>query len=294
MRTFCHTALVFMVATAPAVAETAKERAAAIYQEGVAAFRAGDFPKALELFDKAYKLDPSPILIYNLARTHEEMGNAAQAVEHFELYLAREPDSPDRADIETRIRVTRKLLEQQQPAAATVGRLGVVSEPPGAAVHLDGALLEQAAPLEIEVTAGPHRLRLELPGYLPQSRDVAVDAGGRVAVAVQLMPAPVADAAGTGWQRPVAYGSFAAGAVAAGLAGYFYYRASDVAGEAAGLRGEPARHVALEDDFDAAALGMWISTGAAVLFTGLGTTLLLTAPEAPGASAGQGGPVFAW
>jgi tetratricopeptide (TPR) repeat protein len=107
-------ASLLMVAPGTASAD-ALEQAAQAYKDGVAAFKAEEFPTALGLFERAYKLDPSPILIYNLARTHEEMGHASEAIDHFELYLTRVPGAADRADVERRVRVMKKILEQVKP-----------------------------------------------------------------------------------------------------------------------------------------------------------------------------------
>lgn len=103
-------------AAAPAEAggpTEAEATAVTRYREGVAHFKAGRFAEALERFDVAYKLDPRPVLLFNLARVHEEMGHAEAAIEHFELYLAREPQAEDRADIERRIRVMSAIVAQR-------------------------------------------------------------------------------------------------------------------------------------------------------------------------------------
>ncbi len=107
-------ALLCLLAT-PGLAQTAAEQAATAYGEGVASFKAKDYATALAHFERAYKLDPSPILIYNLARAHSEMGHAEKAIEHYELYLVRVPDASDRKDIEQRIRVMRAIAAQQKP-----------------------------------------------------------------------------------------------------------------------------------------------------------------------------------
>ena len=115
MRVICLCLASLLMAAPASASEGALEQAAQVYQEGVAAFKAKAFPQALELFERAYKLDPSPILIYNLARTHEEMGHAAEAIDHFGLYLTRVPGAADRADVERRVRVMKKILEQVKP-----------------------------------------------------------------------------------------------------------------------------------------------------------------------------------
>ncbi len=81
-------ALVLLLLAAPAFAQPtddAQAQAGAVYQQGVSAFKAGDFQTALERFERAYKLDPSPILLYNLARAHQEMGHWVRSIENFEL-----------------------------------------------------------------------------------------------------------------------------------------------------------------------------------------------------------------
>lgn len=98
--------------------EQARTQATTAYDAGVAAFKAKDYAEALARFERAYKLDPSPVLLYNLARTHQEMRHWTQAIEHFELYLARVPDGDDRGDVEARVRTMRNLLAELEAAKA--------------------------------------------------------------------------------------------------------------------------------------------------------------------------------
>lgn len=94
-----------------------KAQAESAYQSGVEAFGEKNFAGALAFFDRAFKLDPSPILLYNIARCHEEMGTLDPAIRNFELYLARAPDAPDREDVERRIRVMEAIARRQADAA---------------------------------------------------------------------------------------------------------------------------------------------------------------------------------
>ncbi|MGK0359368.1 MAG: tetratricopeptide (TPR) repeat protein [Bradymonadia bacterium] len=110
--------LVALHAGATAAPPDAAAQAAQVYASGVAAFKAANYASALTQFERAYKLDPAPVLLYNIARCHEEMGNAKQATEGFGLYLARQPKSTDRADVERRIRVMEAILARQSAAAA--------------------------------------------------------------------------------------------------------------------------------------------------------------------------------
>ena len=98
----------------------AKALAKAAYTQGVTAFRGEKFPTALTHFERAYKLDPVPVLLYNLARCHEELGDYAKAIENYELYLTRQPKATDRVNVQERIRQMkiRQRREASQARAA--------------------------------------------------------------------------------------------------------------------------------------------------------------------------------
>lgn len=108
-----HFALALLAATPPAYAATADEaaQAKASYDEGVQAFRAQDYETALAHFERAHALDPSPILLYNMARANEELGRPAASIERFEQYLEAVPDASDRPEVERRVRVMRAIVD---------------------------------------------------------------------------------------------------------------------------------------------------------------------------------------
>lgn len=128
-------ALAAFVAPAVAFAD-AKVDAKAAYQAGTEHFKAGDHVRALAAFERAYKLDPAPVLLYNIARCHEEMGDVAKARTNFELYLKRVPDAPDRADVERRIRVMQAVADRNRPIKKTAPP---PADPPYLAYGLAGA-----------------------------------------------------------------------------------------------------------------------------------------------------------
>lgn len=109
--------LALAVAAAPANAQTAAEKAAVEYQKGKEAFQARDFEGARAAFERAYMLDPSPVLLYNLGRACEESGDAEKAIEYFQMYLDRTADTPDRGDVERRVRVMQAILSKTKPEA---------------------------------------------------------------------------------------------------------------------------------------------------------------------------------
>lgn len=99
-------ALVFFLLAAPslAAAQTDTERAAALFERGIAAYSAGNFDEAARLLAEADALVPSPELAFNLGRVYERMGDTANAITMFRRYLRDgSPSAADRTDVEGRI-----------------------------------------------------------------------------------------------------------------------------------------------------------------------------------------------
>lgn len=80
-----------------------KARAAALYRESAESYRKGDFATTIDLLREAYALDPQPVLLYNLARAYEGVGDTDGAIETYRKYLAADPNAKDRGAIEQRI-----------------------------------------------------------------------------------------------------------------------------------------------------------------------------------------------
>ncbi len=137
----------------PPKARDAVTKAKGIYADGVKLFKAGDFTAALAQFEDAYLLDPSPILIFNMARANEELGQARRAITYFERYLDRVPDEAGRTDIEDRLRRLRNWQAQtkQQGSDDWLGwtLLGVG----GASMLTGGVLLSIASDAADEASA---------------------------------------------------------------------------------------------------------------------------------------------
>lgn len=105
-------------APAEAAAPTARSKAEKIYARGVKAFDEKRFANALVAFEEAYLLDPVPILLYNIARAHEELGAFAEASRYLTRYLDRVPDADDRAQIEQRLNLLRSAVAAEKAADA--------------------------------------------------------------------------------------------------------------------------------------------------------------------------------
>jgi tetratricopeptide (TPR) repeat protein len=111
-------------ASAPSSA-SAHTRAAELFKKSVETYRSGDFKQTIDLLNEAYALEPQPVLLYNLARAQEGIGNNDAAIETYEKFLAQEPNAKDRGAIEQRLATLRRqrderlALEKRSAAQAT-------------------------------------------------------------------------------------------------------------------------------------------------------------------------------
>jgi tetratricopeptide (TPR) repeat protein len=77
-------------------------------------FESGRYAEAAAEFEKAYRATSDPALLYNTAVSYRLAGNSERALETYEDYLVRVPNSPNRPVVEERIR----QLRQERPGAA--------------------------------------------------------------------------------------------------------------------------------------------------------------------------------
>jgi len=164
----------------------AKDRARVLFQQGVAAYRAGKYYEAVEIFLNTQRIYPDTQLCFNVARAYENQGNGAAALRYYRDYL-RQADRPSDGD-DVRERVRR--LEQQL-AQRGVQQMSVLSQPESATVLLDGKPVG-ITPWTGETYPGKHRLALTLDGHAAQEQVIDVDAYAAHDVSLVLMPLPTA------------------------------------------------------------------------------------------------------
>jgi hypothetical protein len=161
-------------ATAPT---TGMNAARALDQEGVRSFREGRYADAVAYFQAAYKSGGPSSELWNIARTREKMDDVEGATETLDAYLALKDLSPqDRAEAQREGQALR-----DRPSIVTV-----VTDPPGAAVAVDGKPAAGATPLSVEVRAGSHAVAVRRAGYAPETRDVQARLGRAVIVTLDL------------------------------------------------------------------------------------------------------------
>jgi len=168
---------------APVAAPTEEQRteAKARFDEGAAAYRAGHYANAVELFLAADALAPSAALSFNVARAYEKLGETAKALRHYRDFLRRAPSAPNAREVRSRIATLETRLVERGLQQVTV-----ISEPE-ADLAVDGLWVGRT-PWTGELRPGPHRLVLSREGYGAQSRDFELSAEHAMDVTVELGP----------------------------------------------------------------------------------------------------------
>src|ERR1044071_725410 len=149
-----------------AAVEERRARAKTRYEEGAAAYSAGRFKDAVDLFLEADSLAPSAPLSFNIARAYEKLGDDAGALRWFRDYLRRAPDAPNAKEVDGSI-----TAYEQRLAKKGVQQLTVMSTPAGATVTVDDRPVG-VTPWTGDLLPGKHRVGLSLRGYEDQALDV--------------------------------------------------------------------------------------------------------------------------
>jgi tetratricopeptide (TPR) repeat protein len=171
-------ALVLVTATSAARAQeepdAARVKAKALLQEGARFMDERQYDRAVESFREAYRLVPSPKVLYNLGVAYLSVARYADALDALERFLAEATDAPV-ANQETARRHIADLR-------AKVSTLSLTSDRPRGELLLDGRSLgEIALTGDVTIDAGPHDLRVVADGKVVDQR-LTASPGERVAV----------------------------------------------------------------------------------------------------------------
>lgn len=90
-----------------------KDEAEALSDKAIAEFSAKNYTGAVELFQKAYEIDPNPNYLFNIGRVYEEAGDFEHAVEHYAKFVKQPGVELDSREVALeRLRVLRAILEE--------------------------------------------------------------------------------------------------------------------------------------------------------------------------------------
>src|SRR3954471_13225447 len=95
-----------------------RDKALRLFEDSNKAYKSGKFEDAAELLRQAYGLYPEPLLLYNLGRAQEGLGDPQGAIDSYERYLKEAKQVDDRGAIERRIATLKAQIDKQQADAA--------------------------------------------------------------------------------------------------------------------------------------------------------------------------------
>ena len=160
----------------------AEKQARASFQEAVEKFDAGDYEGAVALFRKAYELNPSWKIFYNIGQCEAALKRHGEALDAFEQYLS---EGGDEVEVKRREEVLAEVARLRQMSGSIE-----IAAPEGATIWVGGVERGRAPlPGRIRVAAGvDHAVRVELDGEVLLDRAVRV--GGEENLLVDANPRP--------------------------------------------------------------------------------------------------------
>ncbi|APR80285.1 TonB-dependent receptor [Minicystis rosea] len=176
--------LALVVAAAPFAAPEARagglaDEAELHFQIGAESYQKGDFRGALEHFFISNRLVPNRNVVFNIARTYEQMKRWADAHRYF-------TDALEEEDRPQQIQNIQAGLARVTPYVAL---LKVESDPPGATIYIDRKDLGSRgkAPRALALAEGKYRVIAELDGHEPAtSAPIEIKAGSQIVVPLKL------------------------------------------------------------------------------------------------------------
>jgi tetratricopeptide (TPR) repeat protein len=112
-------------------ADDQDQRAVDLFEQSEAAYYSGHFAEAVLLLRQSYELKKEPVLLYNLGRAYEGLGDLAAAARSYEAFLLAQPDAQDRGALERRVLTLRQQLAERE-ALKRRALEGDASRPPRA------------------------------------------------------------------------------------------------------------------------------------------------------------------
>jgi|GEM_PF-477552 hypothetical protein len=160
----CFLATLVLALASPARGDdSATEQARQHYEIGTQQYDLGHWDDAIREFEKAYELRPDPSFLYNLAQAYRRKGDTKRALDLYRNYLAKIPKSPQRAEIEERI----KSLQRQMEEAASAKPAPPAPEPTAPPIALASSPGGVPGSAEKPATSSPQASPGLAPAALP-------------------------------------------------------------------------------------------------------------------------------
>jgi hypothetical protein len=181
-RTFIFLTLLLAASRVQAQTDSDRTQAQALQVAGVRLMDHGDNRAAIEKFQAAFRLVPSPKILFNLGKAQHAVGHEVEAV----TALARFLDEAPYALKESREEAQR-LVDSLRPK---LSYLDLATDDADSSISVDGEAVGVAPlPRPVIVTPGAHEVRFEKPGMTAETRSVSPVAGQKLRIFVKLSPA---------------------------------------------------------------------------------------------------------
>ncbi len=100
----------------PKAKKDPKTEAVELFEQSVDLYRQGKFDEAAALLERAYSLHDEPVLLYNLGRAYEGLGENQKAIDAYTKYIEKTPEAKDRGALERRIVTLKEQMREGQAA----------------------------------------------------------------------------------------------------------------------------------------------------------------------------------
>jgi len=173
-----------LLASAGAAAADGAAEADKHFRKGVELYKENDYATALVEFQRAYEIQPSWVVLYNIGEAQFQLQDYAGALKSLQLYL----DEGGKKVTHKRRRDVEKDLEKLKQRVAT---LKVSTSEPGAAVTVDDVAVG-TSPLArpIVVSAGRRKVTATLGARPPVTQLVQLAGGDVLTVTLEIPPPP--------------------------------------------------------------------------------------------------------
>jgi tetratricopeptide (TPR) repeat protein len=161
-----------------------------LFQAGTAAYDAGDYKGALQLYEQAYARSPRPQLLFNIGQAADRLRMDDTALRAFSAYLDQVPDAPNHAAVQQRVNALQESQRVRKEQAALLSAAAAATPAPAAAAPVTPTASAAVEP-QPPTRAAPQPLAAP---PTPAQTAASFDAGQSVAATPSAPPGNTSDA----------------------------------------------------------------------------------------------------
>lgn len=141
-----------------------------------------DYEKAIIEFEESFRLNPEPVVLYNIAVCYDALGKYANALEYYHKFLLNATDIPDE--------LRQKVLFRAKEIKKYLGKLKVQVNVDGAWVFLDNQFIGLSPVRELSIEAGVHEITLKKKGWQDLVKQIRIVSGQRESIFLEMKRSP--------------------------------------------------------------------------------------------------------